>query len=99
MNREPLDQSALEQALASLQGWEHRKDRLARTFKFENFREAVAFIVHISFYAEDLDHHPVIYNVYSQVAIELTTHSAENKVTQLDVMLARSIDQVFSRLS
>ena len=96
MNRDPLDQGALDKALASLQGWEHRNNRLIKTFKFTNFREAVAFIVQISFQAEKLDHHPVIYNVYNRVVIELTTHSAENKVTQLDVVLARDIDQVVS---
>ncbi len=97
MNRDPLDQKTLKDALASLQNWEYRNDRLIRTFKFENFREAVAFIVQIGFHADDLDHHPILYNVYNQVSIELTTHSVGNRVTQLDVLLAQAIDKVFDK--
>ncbi len=94
MNREPLDQSALKQALDSLQDWEYQNDRLSKTFKFSDFHESVAFIVRIAFHADELDHHPILYNVYNQVRVELTTHSAGNKVTQMDVLLARAIDKV-----
>jgi len=90
----PLDQDTIEKALESLQDWEHQKDRLSKTFKFADFREAIAFIVEISFHADHMDHHPIIYNVYNQVRLELTTHSADNKVTHLDVALARSIEKV-----
>ena len=97
MNRDPLDQKTLNDALASLQNWEYRNERLVRTFKFADFREAVAFIVRIGFCADQLDHHPILYNVYNQVSIELTTHSAGNRVSQMDVLLAQAIDKVFGK--
>ncbi len=97
MNRDPLDQKTLNDALSSLQNWEYRNDRLTRTFKFADFREAVAFIVRIGFHAEHLDHHPILYNVYNRVSIELTTHSAGNRVSQMDVLLAQAIDKVFGK--
>ena len=99
MNHEPLSTKALNQALKSLEGWELVDNRLTKTFKFKNFREAVAFIVRISFHADSLDHHPILYNVYNQVQIDLTTHSVGNKVTQSDVLLAGAIEQVFSNKS
>ncbi len=95
MNREPLDQKTLNDALMSLDKWEYQDHRLSRTFKFADFQEAVAFIVHIGFHAQALDHHPILYNVYNQVTVDLTTHTAGNRVTQLDVVLARTIDRVF----
>ncbi len=97
MNRNPLDQKTRQDALASLPSWTFRDNRLVRTFEFENFREAVAFIVHIGFHADHLDHHPILYNVYNKVTIELTTHSAGNQVTQMDVLLAQAMDKVFDK--
>jgi len=90
----PLDQDALNRALTLLQDWEHKNDRLIKTFKFGDFREAVAFIMHISFYADNIDHHPILINVYNSVSVEITTHSAGNKVTSLDVVLARAIEKI-----
>ena len=97
MNRDPLSQKTVNDALASLQNWEYRNNRLTKTFKFADFREAVAFIVHIGFHANHLDHHPILYNVYNQVSIELTTHSAGNRVTQMDILLAQAIDKVYGK--
>jgi len=94
MNRDPLVQKELDNALQSLSDWEHKNDCLVKTFRFKDFQEAIAFIIRIAFHAENLDHHPVIFNVYDRVRIEITTHSVGNKVTQLDVLLAAAIDQV-----
>ncbi len=96
MSQTPLDQDELNKALALLQDWKHKNDRLVKTFKFADFREAIAFIVHISFYADSIDHHPIVINVYNSVSIELTTHSVGNKVTSLDVVLAKSIEKIAS---
>ncbi|MCY4170768.1 MAG: 4a-hydroxytetrahydrobiopterin dehydratase [Bacteroidetes bacterium] len=96
MSQVPLDRDELNNAIALLRNWKHKNDRLMKTFKFDDFREAIAFIVHISFYAESIDHHPILINVYNSVSVELTTHSAGNKVTSLDVVLANAIDKVAS---
>lgn len=97
MNRDPLDRGAIDNALESLHGWEFHNDRLIKTFEFTDFREAIAFIVRIGFHADALNHHPILTNVYSRVGIELTTHSAGNRVTQLDVLLAQAIEQIIGR--
>lgn len=94
MNPDPLDKPSIENALSSLNDWEYKDNRLLKTFTFSDFREAMTFIVHIGFYAEALNHHPLLTNVYNRVSIELTTHSAANQVTELDVLLAEAIDKV-----
>ncbi|MFN3597250.1 MAG: 4a-hydroxytetrahydrobiopterin dehydratase [Rubricoccaceae bacterium] len=89
--RTPLAPDALAAALADLPGWEVQGDRLARTFTFADFREAMAFIVRVAFEAEALDHHPELTNVYNRVTLALTTHDAGNRVTETDLALARAI--------
>jgi len=92
-SREPLSDAAVQEALADLDGWVHEDDKLKKTFEFSNFREAISFIVRLSFYAEELVHHPEIENVYSTVSIALTTHDAGDKVTDMDVELASQIEE------
>ncbi len=60
--------------------------------KFKNFREAVSFIVRVAFSAEELNHHPELFNVYNRVGITLRTHEASDKVTELDIKLAQAIE-------
>ena len=88
----PLSSDALQDALASLDGWTHEDDALAKSFEFTDFRAAISFIVRLSFYAEEMNHHPELHNVYNTVDIHLTTHDAGDRVTQKDVDLARAID-------
>ncbi len=89
-----LAPEAVQAALAQLPGWTFADDSLKKTFKFNNFREAISFIVRIAFSAEELNHHPELFNVYSRVAITLRTHEAGNKVTDRDVKLAQAIEQI-----
>lgn len=93
-SRTPLSDEAVHAALGSLSGWAFEDNTLTRTFEFGSFREAISFIVRLSFEAEDLDHHPELSNVYNRVAIALCTHDAGNRVTQLDVELAQRITQL-----
>jgi len=78
--------------LNDLPGWQHTGDKLQKTFRFQSFREAVSFIVRLAFHAEALNHHPELHNVYSTVEVALTTHDAGNKVTEMDVALARALE-------
>jgi 4a-hydroxytetrahydrobiopterin dehydratase len=91
---EPLSREAIDEALASLPGWTFDDDRLKREFRFESFKEALSFIVRIGLHAEEANHHPEIFNVYSTVKIALNTHDAGGKVTDKDVALARVIQSV-----
>jgi 4a-hydroxytetrahydrobiopterin dehydratase len=93
-DREPLSDDDLQQALSSLDGWRHDDDKLKKTFEREDFRDAVSFIVRLAFYAEEMNHHPELENVYDTVDVALTTHDAGGKVTAMDLELARKIDGV-----
>ena len=92
----PLNKEELEQALKTLDDWRVEDDKLRKDFKFQNFKEAAAFIMRIAFEAESLQHHPELFNVYSKVNIGLCTHEAGDKITNKDVELAKAIDSIYN---
>jgi 4a-hydroxytetrahydrobiopterin dehydratase len=91
-SRDPLSDADIQDALDDLEGWTHEDDKLTKTFEFSDFRAAISFIVRLSFYAEEMMHHPELENVYNTVDVALTTHDAGGKVTEMDVELASQIE-------
>ncbi|MDQ3032961.1 MAG: 4a-hydroxytetrahydrobiopterin dehydratase [Myxococcota bacterium] len=92
MARTPLTDDEIEAELANLASWSHRDGALKKTFVFRNHREAISFLVRLSYEAEQRDHHAEIHNVYATVELALRTHDAGNRVTRADVELARAIE-------
>lgn len=90
-----LSHEQIEDRLPSLEGWSYHNDALHRTFGFDSFLDAIAFINRIAAKAEDRDHHPEIRNVYTTVEVSLSTHSAGG-VTDKDFDLAAAIDEATS---
>ena len=87
----PLSDDQIRTALGDLPGWAYEDDALQKSFTFDDFRAALAFIVRVGFEAEERNHHPNFSNVYNRVEIALTTHDSDNRVTQKDVDLAAAI--------
>ncbi|NND32778.1 MAG: pterin-4-alpha-carbinolamine dehydratase [Saprospiraceae bacterium] len=77
--------------------WQNKNDKLSRTFKFNDFSEAFAFMTQVAIEAEKQNHHPWWSNVYDTVNIELNTHDAGNIVTQKDRDLAAAIDTIYEK--
>lgn len=90
----PLTDAQIADALKQLPGWSHGDDRLTRDYKFSDFSEAMGFMVRVGLLAEQHNHHPELFNVYSTVKISLNTHDAGGKVTQKDVDLANAIQKL-----
>lgn len=74
--------------------WQEKDNKLCRTFKFNDFSEAFAFMARVALAAEKMDHHPEWKNVYNTVEIQLSTHDAGNTVTEKDRKLAAAIDRI-----
>ena len=79
--------------------WKEEDDKLKRTFVFENFKIAFAFMTKVAAVANELDHHPWWSNTYNKVSFELNTHDAGDKVTEKDRELADQIDMIFSDMT
>ena len=89
-----LSEEEINQKLADLNGWVFENDCLKRSFEFSNFRDAMSFILRISYEAEVMDHHPEIFNCYNRVNLSLNTHDAGGKVTAKDFSLALAVDRL-----
>ncbi|HVU36887.1 MAG TPA: 4a-hydroxytetrahydrobiopterin dehydratase [Opitutales bacterium] len=88
-----MTEAEINAALSGLPSWASTGHKLVKAYQFKNFREALAFIVRVGLEAEGLDHHPEIKNVYNKVELGLNTHDAGNRITALDVELARNIEK------
>lgn len=90
---EKLDPQAVVDSLQNLDGWSQSNDRQAieKRFKFKDFTAAWAFMNRVAELAENMDHHPEWFNVYSRVDIRLTTHDADG-VSQRDIKMAKEIE-------
>lgn len=73
------------------------RDAIERRFKFADFKAAFAFMTAAALKAEQMDHHPEWFNVYSRVDVILTTHDA-NGVTTKDIALAQYMDKIAAQL-
>lgn len=74
--------------------WKEEDNKLKKSFKFKDFKDAFGFMTRVALVAEKMDHHPTWTNTYNKVDIELNTHDAGNKVTDLDRKLAEAIDKL-----
>ncbi|MCK9453325.1 MAG: 4a-hydroxytetrahydrobiopterin dehydratase [Bacteroidales bacterium] len=74
--------------------WTKKDNKLTRSFTFDNFIAAFAFMTQVALIAEKMDHHPLWTNVYNKVDISLSTHDKGDKVTEKDRKLADEIDQL-----
>jgi len=74
--------------------WIEKDNKLTSVFLFKNFSEAFAFMTQVALLAEKHNHHPYWVNVWNKVEIELTTHDANNTVTEKDRKLAAAIDNL-----
>lgn len=81
----------------AVDGWELAGDRLRRTFEFQSFADAIAFMVKASGKIEQIDHHPEWQNVNRSLHVELTTHNTGG-TTQLDEELALHLNALFAVL-
>jgi len=88
----PLTEQQIREELTRLKDWEYRDNRIVKTFQFKHFAEAMSFLVRLSYECERRNHHPEIYNLYNVVTIGLNTHSAGDKVTSMDILLAKDVD-------
>jgi 4a-hydroxytetrahydrobiopterin dehydratase len=80
-------------ALDQLDEWnfDEARDAITRTFTFDDFTEAFAFMTRVALIAEKADHHPEWTNVWNRVDILLTTHDAGG-LSARDVTMAEAID-------
>lgn len=91
---DPLGEPELAMLAERLPRWQVEGDRLVREVEAPTFPAAIEWVVMIAQAAEAMDHHPDIDIRWRRLHLELSTHSAGGRITDLDVALATRIDGI-----
>jgi 4a-hydroxytetrahydrobiopterin dehydratase len=86
-----LDDDAIRERLAGLEGWERDGDALRKQFEFDDFKGSIGFVNRITPVAEDMNHHPDLSISWNTVTVSLSTHS-QGGITENDFELATKIE-------
>ena len=90
---EKLTQEQIVAHLAEYHEWSQSGEALQRTFRFEDFREAMEFVDKVADLAERMQHHPDIMIRYNKVTLTISTHEAGG-VTSKDFEFAGATDHI-----
>ena len=92
---DPLNKEEIDNFFKELKdGWTVVEDKhLEKTYKFEDFKEALDFTNLVGELAENEGHHPDIYLSWGKVGIKLWTHKIKG-LHENDFILASKIDEI-----
>ena len=98
MDLKKLNESEIRKNLETLNSdlenvWVLENDKLTKTYKFKDFVEAFGFMSSTASYAEEVNHHPEWFNVYSTVKVQLATHDVSG-ISYKDFDLAKKMDEL-----
>ncbi len=71
-----LDDAAIASALALLPGWTRAADRIACTYRFDDYHRTIAFVNAVAWIAHRADHHPDLSVHYGRCVVSFSTHDA-----------------------
>lgn len=84
----------IDQELQSLGGWSSDGTSLTKTYEFKGFLKTMSFVNAIAWEANRLMHHPDMTVSFNKVVVKITTHDADNTLTEKDFSLAKAIDSL-----
>ncbi len=90
-----LEPAVVETWLAGHASWRQEGSALVKSFRFCDFKEALAFTVELGMVAEKRDHHPDVTVGWGKALVCWTTHDAGG-ITRLDLELAEATDAIAS---
>jgi len=88
-----LDADAVAGYLKQLEpGWESpRNHHLVKSYKFPDFKSALAFVDRVGAMAEEQGHHPDLYLAWGKVRVEVWTHTIDG-LTESDFVFSAKCD-------
>ena len=92
---EKLSEEQIETGLADRPEWTQNGDAIQRTFSFDHFIQAMAFVSRVAERAEAVQHHPDILVRYNKVTLTLSTHDAGG-ISEKDLAFAGDCDGFLS---
>ena len=91
--QQTLSTDQLQHLLRALPSWQLEDGKLARTWTFPDFVEAMKFVSRVADLAERQGHHPDIDIRYNRVKLSLISHDAGG-ITPRDADMARLLDPI-----
>ncbi|HSC20181.1 MAG TPA: 4a-hydroxytetrahydrobiopterin dehydratase [Solirubrobacterales bacterium] len=88
-----LEDSEVEERLASLDGWQRAGEAIEKSFQRGDFVGSVQFVQSLVAPAEEMNHHPDVAISWDTVTVTIATHS-EGGLTAADFELAAKIDSL-----
>ena len=90
----PLVEDKVKQLLPQVPGWELEEGKLVRRFKFQNFKEAIAFVNKVADLAEAENHHPNI-SIFGYRNVKLTFYThAINGLSENDFIMSAKVNKI-----
>ena len=83
----------IQDAMERVPQWSELNSEIQRTYQFDDFKQAMAFVNRVAQLAEQRQHHPDILIRYNKITLTLSTHDAGG-ITDKDFQLASEIDQL-----
>lgn len=88
-----LTAQEIRESLAELPGWQLDGPAIKKEWQFVNFARALEFINKVGRLAEQMGHHPELFNVYHRVVLRFTTHDAGG-LTAMNFRIAKDVDKL-----
>jgi 4a-hydroxytetrahydrobiopterin dehydratase len=95
-----LSDAEISSYLSAIPGWESSGKRIAKTYKFKNYYETLAFMNAIAYVIHAEDHHPEITLTYNQCVIKFDTHSVNGGaggLSENDFICAAKVDAIYQQ--
>jgi 4a-hydroxytetrahydrobiopterin dehydratase len=90
----PLTEKEIEDLSKQVEGWqvntENSVNKLVKSYKLKNFRQALAFTNMVGVAAEEVDHHPAILTEWGKVTLTWWTHAIKGLHRNDFIMAAKS---------
>lgn len=90
----PLTPEQVRPMLKGLQGWEPEGKGIAKTFKFSNYYETMAFVNAAAWVSHREDHHPDMLVKWGECRVSYWTH-AIGGLSENDFICAAKLDALF----
>ena len=90
----PLSEEKVIQLPPQIPEWELEEGKLVLRFKFQNFKEAIAFVNKVADLAEAENHHPNI-SIFGYRYVKLTFYThAINGLSENDFIMAAKVNKI-----
>jgi 4a-hydroxytetrahydrobiopterin dehydratase len=89
----PMGEEEAEAMLQKVEGWELRRNKIRKAYRFRDFKESMRFVNRVAELAEEEGHHPDLSISWNRVTITLTTH-AIGGLSENDFIMAAKIDRI-----